>query len=155
MTSDDDPRMERFVDAVQAGIDVCPTADYEKFAMLTLQMMGQDFLPHISADDRGRLFSPVGVEQGKKTMGGGILILQDRAVVAWRFGFTGGKKGHLVVPLHSVSSVAELPAGTGRPRGARTLEVRATSDLQLTFAAEVNDALFTGLRDALCAHAAS
>ena len=147
--TEDDPRMERFIDAVQAAYERDGTTSFEKLVTMTLQMVGKDFLPHLRPDDTGGVFYPVAVETDRKPMIGGAVLLPDRVVVAWRYGFTGGKKGSATVLLDQVTSVTASHFTSGPRKGTRTLAIQSGETLELAFPPDVSDTLYAAFRKAI------
>jgi hypothetical protein len=119
--TEDDPRMERFIDAVQAAYESDGTTSFETLVTMTLQMVGKDFLPHLRPD---------------------AVLLPDRVVVAWRYGFTGAKKGTTTVLLDKVTSVAASHFPSGPRAGTRVLAIRSGETLKLAFPPEVSETLY-------------
>ncbi len=143
--TDDDPRMERFIDAVQAANELGGTEDFQALVTRTLQMMGQDFLPHLRAADTGGLFCPVAVETDRKPLIGATVLLPDRLVVVWRHGFTGGKKGSTTVRLDQVRSVTATHFPSGPRAGTRVLAIQSAEPLKLAVPAVVGEPLYLAL----------
>lgn len=85
--------------------------DHERFQAYVeaaMQLMGKGIASHLVSSDQPGLYMPLETYQGGKWVGGSILMLQDRAILAWSVGVLRVRRFEHVIAYDSVTNVDDV-----------------------------------------------
>ena len=121
--------------SADASLSMVRTELFAKLTSKALQFIGSEFLPLLEAQDKPGLFSPVDIEVEGKERQGAILVLEDRAILAWIVGTLRIKGFHAVVPRDTISDLSSETASGGRMTKEREiLHIKGDQSWEVKFA---------------------
>ena len=103
-------------DAITSGIEIgARNREFMELAMATLKIVGHELAGNVRPGDRPHIAIPALIDVGTKSQPGAVLVLQDRAVVAWSEGRLKTNCRSSVHPIATISDVTcfERPTGNG------------------------------------------
>jgi hypothetical protein len=126
---------EIVVASAEAAADTVGTAEFAKLTRYALNLMGAEMARHVNTTDHPGVLSPVDVVQDGRDRTGAILVLADRAIIAWTVGMVRIENFEAVVPHRSIQRVERR----ARPAGAMSKErevllIKAARTWTLVFA---------------------
>ena len=117
--------------SAETAAAIVGTAIFAKQTEVALKLCGHEMARHVDPDEPAGLFAPLFVERDSKEHPGAVLILRDRAVIAWAVGLVRVKNFEEVVPLRSIKRVERQKLPDSRLSGSREL-LRVDADQHWT-----------------------
>ena len=123
------------IDSANAAAATVGTDDFVKLTKNALSLVGSEMSGRLTPDDSPGLFAPANLEQGGKDRLGGILVLKDRALIAWTEGTFRIKSFGAVVAYDSIAN-SELGTRPGGPmsKDREVLRIESAQTWTLVFA---------------------
>lgn len=97
---------ELVIASAEAASNTVNTDAFHKLIGNCIKLVGAEIAEHLRADDRPGLLAPVDVELDGNDRLGGVLVLEDRAIIAWTVGTLRIKNFEAVVPRDEISTIS-------------------------------------------------
>lgn len=96
------------VESANATIATIGSDLFGQLTAIVVRDIGPDIAQHLDASDEPGILSPVSVEHEGKDRPGAMLVLTDRAIVAWKVGTIWKKRHQAVIQRQAIISIEEV-----------------------------------------------